>query len=93
MLKPTTVPDCSRAYVHAPRQQAASAANDGQAERMAFRVAQRSLAPVHVRRIAQAHGASGGGRAWHMPENELDARPGCAADALDQAVRTGTSEG
>ena len=74
-------------------QQAASAANDRQAEHMAFWVAQHSLTPVHVRHIAQAHGASGGGRAWHMSKNELNARPGCAADALNQAVRTGTSEG
>jgi hypothetical protein len=54
-LKPTTVPYHSQAYVHAPssaRQQAASATNYGRAERMAFRVAQCSLIPIGVRRVA-----------------------------------------
>jgi hypothetical protein len=37
---------------------------DGKAKHMAFRVAQRSFTPIHVRRIAQAHGVSGGGRTW-----------------------------
>ena len=48
-----------RARTSASWQQAAGAANGGQAERMAFWVTQRSLTSVHVRRIAQAHGAGG----------------------------------
>ena len=78
----------------APRQQAADATNDGQAERMAFWVAQRSLTPIDIRRVAQAHGASGRGRTWlwHTPKDELDAGPRCAADALNQTVCAGTSK-
>ena len=78
----------------APRQQAAGATNDGQAERMAFRVAQRSLTPVNVRHVAQAHGASGGGRTWlwHTTKDELDTRPRGAANVLNQAVGAGTSK-
>jgi hypothetical protein len=76
--KPTTVLDHSRTCTHpsSARQYAASATNDGQTKRMAFQVAQRSLTPIHVRRIGQAHGASGGGRTWlwHVSE-ELDAGP------------------
>jgi hypothetical protein len=45
-----------------------------------------------VRRVAQAHGASGRGRTWYMPKDELDARPRCAANALNQAVCTDTSK-
>ena len=81
-----------RTHRSAPSQQAAGATNDGQAERMAFWVAQRSLTPIDVRRVAQVHGASSGGRAWHMPKDELDARPRCAANTLNQAVCVGTSK-
>jgi hypothetical protein len=78
----------------APWQQAAGATNDGQAGRMAFRVAQRFLTPTDVRRVAQAHGASGGGRTWlwHTPKDEFDAGPRCAANVLNQAVCVGTSK-
>ena len=82
-----------RTHPSAPWQQAAGATNDGQAERMAFRVAQCSLTPIDVRRVAQAHGTSSGGRTWHMPKDELDARPRCAANTLNQAVCAGTSKG
>ena len=81
-----------RTHPSAPRQQADGAASDGQAERMAFYVAQCSFTPIDVTRVAKAHGASGGGRTWHMPKDELDARPGCAADALNRAVCAGTSK-
>jgi hypothetical protein len=77
----------------ASRQQAAGATNDGQAERMALWVTQRALAPIYVRRVAQAHGASGEGRTGcHTPKNELDAGTRCIANALDKAVRTRASE-
>ena len=78
-----------RSHPNAPRQQATGATNDGQAERMALWVAQRSLTPIDIRRVAQVHGASSRGRTWHMPKDELDARPGCTANALNQAVCAG----
>ena len=81
-----------RTHPSAPWQQAAGATNDGQAERMAFWVAQRSLTSIDIRRVAQAHGASGRGRTWHMPEDELDTRPRWAANALNQAMCAGTSK-
>jgi hypothetical protein len=95
-LKPTTVPDRPRAYVHAssaPRQQAAGATKDGQSERMAFRVTQRSLTPIGIRRVAQVHGTSGRGRIWlwYTPKDKLDAESRCAAETLNQTVCAGTS--
>jgi hypothetical protein len=60
----------SPSSVCACTQQAAGASNDGQAERMDFRVAQRSLTHI-VTRVAQAHGASSRRRTWHMPKDEL----------------------
>jgi hypothetical protein len=82
-----------RTLPSARRQQAAGATNDGQAERMVFWVAQGSLTPIDVRRVAQAHRASGRERAWHMPKDELDARPRLAANVLNQAVRARRSAG
>jgi len=81
-----------RTHLSAPRQQATGATNDGQAERMALWVAQRSLTPIDIRRVAQVHGASSRGRTWHMPKDELDAGPRCATNTLNEAVRTGTSK-
>ena len=59
---------------------------------MAFWVARRFLT-FHPR-IAQAHDANGRGRnwQWHMLKNEHDAKPRCAADALNQAVCTGKTD-
>jgi hypothetical protein len=57
-------------------------------KRMAFRVAQRSLAPINVRRVSQVHGASVEGRTWlwYTPKDGLDMRLRCAADTLNQGV-------
>jgi hypothetical protein len=94
ILKPTTVPDRPQAYGHAPRRTVAASYRRRQrraSQTYAFQVTQRSLTPIDVRRVAQVHGASGGGRTWHMPKDEFDARPGCAANALNQVVYTDTS--
>jgi hypothetical protein len=66
---------------------AAAAEDDGDTE-----TGERPLTPIDVRRIAQAHSANGGERTWHMPRDERDARPRCAANALNQSVCAAASK-
>jgi hypothetical protein len=84
-------------YVQAPQLGEAGRCKRHQrwaSRRMAFWIVQRSLTLIHVRRIAQAHGASARGRTWlwHTPMDELDAGPRFATNALDQAVCMGISK-
>jgi hypothetical protein len=86
-LKPSTVPDlsCQRHHRRAKPNEWLSW----------FAIAERSLTPIHFRRIAHAPGASGGGRTClcsRMHKDELDAGPRCATNVLDQAVCMATSK-